>query len=346
MVSEVGGLAPTRPGVATRRAGVVHGTKRLWRSGPIRVIRRRLLVAIPLLVVVSALSFLLVSLTPGSLLRELLGLRASPQQYATLRRQLGLGQPLYEQYWHWATRAVTGDLGASLFSGEPVTHAINSRLPVTLSLLLGALLVSVVIGVTLGVVSAVRGGFLGRVVDVVALVGFALPGFWVGAELIALFAVKLRLLPATGYVPFTESVSGWLRSLVLPVAALALGGVAAIAKQTREAMLDALGSEYIRMAWANGIPPRAIFFRHALKNASLPVLAVVGVQAVGLLGGAILAESVFALPGVGSLVVNAALEHDIPLVQGVAIYFTVIVIVINIVIDVSYSLLDPRVRVG
>jgi peptide/nickel transport system permease protein len=195
------------------------------------------------------------------------------------------------------------------------------------------------------VISAVYGGVLGRAIDVFALVGFALPAFWVGAELIALFAVRWKLLPATGYVPVTQSVTGWLRSIALPIAALALGGIAAVAKQTREAMLDTLSSEYVRMARANGIGPCSIILRHALKNASVRALTVLGVQAVVLLGGTVLIENVFALPGLGSLVVSAATGHDLPVVQGVAIYFTGLVVVINLTIDLAYTALNPKVRV-
>jgi peptide/nickel transport system permease protein len=294
--------------------------------------------------VVSVLSFVLVSLTPGDAAREILGADATPEAYRSLRHALGLDQPLWEQYWTWLGHAVHGDLGVSLFTGEPVTQAIGERLPVTLWLISGALLVMLVVGVTLGVFSAVRGGTLGRFVDALGLTGFALPPFWVAAELIALFAVKWRFFPATGYVPITQSPSKWILSLMLPIAALALHGLAAVAKQTREAMLDALGSEYVRMAWANGISPTSIVYRHALKNAAIPVVTILGLQAVALLGGTVLVESVFALPGLGQLAVTASIQHDLPLVQGVVVYFTVIVVVINLVIDLAYSWLNPRVR--
>jgi peptide/nickel transport system permease protein len=310
----------------------------------VRVIVRRLLLAVPLLFVVSALSFVLVSLTPGDAARQILGVQASPAAYVALRRSLGLNLPLYQQYWDWARHALTGNLGTSLFSGETVTHAVNSRLPVTLWLIIGSLLVSALVGVTLGVLSAIRGGAVGRAVDAFVLIGFALPAFWVGAELIVLFAVKLHWFPATGYVPFAQSPTAWLRSLVLPVVALSLGGIAAVAKQTREAMLDVLGGEYIRMAWANGIPARSIYFRHALKNASPRVLTVLGIQAVSLLGATILIENVFALPGLGSLIVNASVQHDLPVVEGVAVYFTVIVVIVNLIIDLAYTWANPKVR--
>jgi peptide/nickel transport system permease protein len=307
------------------------------------VVGRRLLTAIPLLFAVSALSFLLITLAPGNAAEQILGPTATPEELAALSRTLGLDQPVYEQYWHWLQGALTGDLGVSLTSHVPVADQIMSRLPATLSLMVGALLVSIVFGVGLGVLSALRGGGAGRAVDVLAMLGLALPAFWVGAELIVLFAVNRSWFPATGYVTFAESPAEWLRSLVLPVCALSLYGVAATAKQTREAMLEALSSEYIRMAWANGIPARSIFFNHALKNASMRVVTVLGVQAVGLLGVTVFVESVFALPGLGSLVVSASLARDLPVVIGVAVCFTVIVVLINLLIDVAYTWLNPKV---
>jgi peptide/nickel transport system permease protein len=311
----------------------------------VHLVVRRLAMAVPLVFFVSTLTFVLVSLTPGDAASQILGTTATPDQYARLRKALGLDQPVYEQYWHWLRHALTGDLGTSIFSGQPVTQSIGQRLPVTMSLIVGALLVSAVVGVGLGVLSSLMRGWLGRGVDALALIGFALPAFWVGAELIALFAVRVNWFPPTGYVPFAQSPVDWLRSLVLPVMALSLYGIAATAKATREAMLDVLASEHIRMAWANGLRPRSIYFRHALRNAGMRVLTVLGVVAVGLLGGTVLIENVFSLPGLGSLVVNASLDHDLPVVQGVAVTFTLLVVATNLVIDIAYALLNPRVRV-
>jgi peptide/nickel transport system permease protein len=310
----------------------------------LRVVGRRLLVSVPLLFVVSSLTFVLVSLTPGDAAHQILGSQAPPEAYQKLRHALGLDLPLYEQYWRWLKNVFEGDLGASLFTEERVTHAINGRLPVTLSLIVGAILVSVTVGILLGVLSALRGGVIGRAVDAFSLVGFALPEMWLAAQLIVLFAVILRWFPATGYVTLSESPLEWLRSITLPVIALSVGGVAAIAKQTREAMLDVLGSEHIRMAWANGIPRRSVVFRHALKNAAVPVVTLGGLQAVSLLGGTVIVENVFGLPGLGWLAVNAVIRHDLPMIQGIIVYFTVMVILINLIIDLTYSWLNPRIR--
>jgi peptide/nickel transport system permease protein len=309
-----------------------------------RAVLRRIGLAIPLLFLVSALSFVLVSLTPGDSARSILGVDAPEETYQRLRHALGLDLPVHEQYWRWLTHAVQGDLGRSLITLEPVTHAINARLPVTISLVLGALIVTLLLGVAIGVFSAVRGGVAGRLVDALALTGFALPSFWVGAALIAVFAVDLRWLPATWYVSLAQDPKAWFLSLILPVSALALHSVAAIAKQTREAMLDALSTEYVRMAWASGVSPVSILFRHAFRNAAMRVVTLMGLLTVSLLGGTVFVEAVFALPGLGSLAVKAATDHDLPMIQGVVVYFTVIVIAVNLLVDLAYTWLDPRVR--
>jgi peptide/nickel transport system permease protein len=331
---------------AIDRAGTSLGSRLavLGRHATLRVVVRRLLLAVPLLFVVSVSSFLLVSLIPGDPAQQILGVDAPPEAYDKLRHELGLDQPLYQQYWHWLSNALHGDLGTSLFNSEPVTKTIGDRFPVTLSLIVCSLLVIATIGTALGVFAAVRGGFFGRLVDGLSLVGFALPGFWVGAVLIAIFAVRLRWFPAVGYTPLADSPSEWARGLVLPVAALALHSFAVVAKQTREAMMDVLASEHIRMSWANGIPRRYVYFRLSLKNASIRIVTIVGLQMIGLLGATLFVEQVFALPGLGSELVSATLQGDLPVVQGITVFFTLIVVVVNLAVDLAYTALDPRVR--
>jgi peptide/nickel transport system permease protein len=302
------------------------------------------LLAIPLLFVVSALSFLLVSLTPGDVAQQIVGTNASDEAYQRLRSELNLDLPLYQQYGIWVGDALQGDLGRSLFNGETVTKTIEDRLAVTLSLVVLSLLVISVVGVGLGIFGAVRGGAPGRAVDTISLVGFALPGFWVGAVLVALFAVKRHWFPAVGYVPISDSPSEWARAMVLPVVALALHSIAVLAKQTREAMLDALASEHVRMAWANGIPPRTIYYKLALKNAAPRIVTIIGLQTVGLLVGTVFIEQVFALPGLGSALVESASHGDLPVVQGITVFFALIIVGVNLAVDLTYSLLDPRVR--
>lgn len=331
--------------VAPRRSDRAVGARDAVLGPVLRVVLRRCVMTVPLLFVVSALTFVLVSLTPGNAAQQILGTQATKAEYAAFDRALGLNLPLYEQYWNWLRHALTGNLGHSIFTNQPVAQAIGQRLPVTLSLLVGALLVAVVVGIGLGVFSALRGGAVGRAVDLLSLVGFSLPDFWVGAELIVIFAVWRNWFPATGYISLSASPAGWLHSLVLPVAALSLYGIAATAKQTREAMLDVLGSEYIRMERANGLSPVVIVFRHALRNASMRVVTVLGLQAVGLLGGTVLVENVFALPGLGSLMVSAATQHDLPVVAGIVVTFTLMVVAFNLLVDVTYVWLNPRVRI-
>jgi peptide/nickel transport system permease protein len=332
--------APVRAPVRLRWTGMPGGVC----HPALRAVVHRLLLAIPLLLLVSALTFVLVSLTPGDAARQILGVNTTPESYRALQHALGLDLPLHQQYWNWMRSALSGDLGVSVFSHEDVGHALQTRLPVTLSLMLCSLGVSVICGLALGMLSAIRGGVVGRAADVFALLGFALPSFWLGAVLISLFAVRLGWLPASGYVDLSDSFEGWLRSIALPVVALSVGGTAAIAKQTREAMLDVLGSEYVRMARACGLPRRTIYLRHALKNAAVRVVTILGLLAVGLLGGTVMVESIFALPGLGSLAVNATLQHDLPVIQGIVVVFTLVVVLCNLAIDLAYTWLDPRVR--
>lgn len=335
-----------RSSAALRRARTGLGVR--FNHPLLRVIAHRLAISVPVFVVATGLSFVLLSLTPGSAADAILSYTAPPSEYVKVRHELGLDQPVYLQYWHWASHAVRGDLGRSLLgggSGEEVAKMIRERLPVTFSLFAGALVLMAIVGVALGVFSAVRGGAASRIVDALSLIGLALPGFWIGAMLIEAFAVRIRLFPVLGYVPLTQSPALWLRALVLPVVALSIGGIAGIAKNTRDAMLDALASEHVRMAWANGVPARWIYFVYAFKNAAMRMVTIFGLLTIGLLlGGTILAEIVFGLPGVGNLLVTAAEAHDFPVVQGIVAFFIVVAVVINLVVDLVYGLLDPRVR--
>lgn len=344
---EAGRAATTDPaGSASGRPGLDrYGRAGYLGSPTLHFLVRRVISAVILLFVVSVLSFVLLALTPGDAARAILGTQGTAEQYAALRAQLGLDESLTMQYWSWLSDAVRGDLGQSLFTSQPVDEAIHQRLPVTLSLILGALALSLVFGVGLGVLSAVRGGLLSRIIDGFALIAFATPTFWLGSLLIMIFAVRLGWFPATGYVELFRSPSAWFMSLVLPVAALITGGVAAVAKQAREAMLNALASEHVRMLWATGISPKSIVFRHALRNASLPVVTVVGWLFVNFLGGSVYVETVFALPGLGVMTVNAATQHDIPIIQGVVVYITAMVVLVNLLVDLTYHWLDPRVRI-
>lgn len=312
----------------------------------IRIIVRRLAMAVPLLVVVSFLTFLLESLVPGNPAATILGQNATPQSIAALDQQLGLDKPLLVSYWDWLNSLVHGSLGTSIISGESVGATLNSRLLVTVSLVVLSVAVSAVVGVALGMVSATRGGLVGRLLDVASMAGLALPSFWVAIVLVAVFAVKLGVFPAGGYATWSASPGAWADHIVLPVAALSLLGVTSVAKQARDSALDALEADYIVMLRGNGLPGRQILLRHVLRNAAVPVVTVLGVVAAGMLGGAVFIENVFVLPGLGSLATQSTLDHDLPVILGIALYFTVIVVVINLLVDIAYAALNPKVRIA
>lgn len=311
----------------------------------LQLIVRRVLLSIPLLVVVTAITFVLQSRIPGDPARSLLGPNATPEQYEALRRQLHLDQPLAVQYLDYIGGVLHGDLGRSIFTGEDVGSTLAGRLPISLSLIIGGTLVALVVGVLLGVLSATRGPVLARAIDVFSLLGGALPNFWVGLVLAAVFAVTLAWLPATGYVGFDESPSLWAASLVLPVVALALSGVATIAKVVRDGVSTAMGMDFVRTLRAAGVPRRVLIWKHALRSSGVGLVTIIGVVFVASLSGTILVENVFVLPGLGSLAVSSTARQDIPVIQGVALAFTVITIVVNLLVDVSYGLLNPKVRV-
>jgi peptide/nickel transport system permease protein len=310
----------------------------------LRIITRRLLLSIPLLVVVSGITFVLESFVPGDPATALLGLNATPEQYAAVRSALHLDEPILQQYGLYLRGVFGGDFGRSIFTNETVTATVAGRLPVTLSLVVGATVLAAAVGALLGVLSATRGTALRRVVDVLSLLGSALPNFWVALVLSAVFAVALGWFPATGYVTFRESPAGWAASLALPVVALSIGGVALIAKVTRDAMLTTLGLDYIRTLRACNVSTASIVWRHALRNSGLALATTIGLTMISFVPGAILVENVFVLPGLGNAVVAATNQHDLPVVQGIGLTFAVIVIVVNLLVDVAYGLLNPKVR--
>lgn len=310
----------------------------------IRRLARWFITSILLLFLVSALTFVLVSLAPGDAARTILGQNGTQDQYEQLRQQLGLNDPLPLRYLHWLGGVFQGDFGSSVFSNQSVASMIGSRMGVTLSLVIGSLLFAGIIGVLLGVMSARRTGALGKAVDVISLIGVSIPNFWFGFILVSLFAVTVPIFPATGYVDFSYWPFGWFMSLVLPIVTLGVGGVAVIAKQTRDAMRTQLNREYVTAMRAQGLSERAIVYRHVLRNAAIPVTTVLGLMFVGLFSGTVLVENVFALPGLGGLVVDATSKHDIPVVQGIALVFALFVVLTNLVIDILYGWLNPKTR--
>ena len=311
----------------------------------VKLLGRRLLATIPLLFLVSLVVFALVHALPGDPAVLFLGEEADPETLARFRVRLGLDRPLVAQYAAWLGRALRGDLGRSLRTNQPVAEAILERLPVTLELLVAALSVSLAIAIPMGIVSAVkRNSGVDLVSTVFALVGFAMPGFWLGIILIYVFALLLRWLPPSGWVPLPASVPQNLLSLVLPAFTLGTALAALVTRQLRSGMLEVLRQDYVRTAQAKGLSERQVVGKHALKNALISVVTVVGLQLGGLLGNTIITETLFALPGVGRLMIDAIFSRDFFVVQGVILFLAVGYVLSNLLVDALYSYLDPRIR--
>lgn len=310
-----------------------------------KLVLRRLAMSVPLLLVVSAVTFVLISFLPGDAARVVAGRNATADQVARVRSELGLDQPVWEQYTNWLGKALHGDLGTSIINQQPVASQLNGRLEPTLALISGAVLLAAVFGLIFGILGA-RGGLIGRAVDGIAVLGIAVPTFWLGLVLVVLFAVRLEWFPPLGYVPLRDSPREWASHLVLPIVTLAVPATAAIAKQARDAVADAMARPFVRTLRAAGVPERSILLRHALRNAAVPVLTVVGLAFIGALTGAIAIEAIFALPGLGGTAVQATASGDLPLIQGVVVYLTVIVIVVNLAVDLAYGYFNPKVKVG
>jgi peptide/nickel transport system permease protein len=307
------------------------------------VVVRRLLLAIPLMLVISLIVFVLGSLAPGSVAESILGRGATPEKIKELNEALGTDRSVFVQYFSWLGDAVRGDLGTSIVSGRPVTDVLGTRMPVTLSMAVAALLLIIVLGVAVGMLAAVRGGVLGRGVEIGAVLVRGLPSFWIAMIAALIFGVNLMWFPVSGYVPFSDSPSGWATSLVLPVAVLGIGESALVAIVTRAEMLAAMRSDYVRSLRANGYPWKRIVFKHIAKNAAGPILTMVSLVFVGLLGGTILMEQIFGLPGLGTQMVISTGNHDLPMIQGLAVFYTVMVIFVFLVTDIAHGLLNPKV---
>lgn len=313
----------------------------------LKFVARRLLATIPLLFFVSLVVFALVHALPGDPAVLFLGEEATPETLAKFRERLGFHRPLVVQYVEWLGRAVRGDLGRSLRTNQPVTDAIVQRLPVTLELMAAALLVSLAVAVPLGILSAVkRNSGVDVASTAFALVGFSTPNFWLGLMLIYVFALVLRWLPPSGFVPLPVSVPENVRSLILPSITLGTALAALVTRQLRSGMLEVLRQDYVRTARAKGLPGGAVVGKHALKNALIAVVTVIGLQIGGLLGNTIITETLFALPGVGRLMIDAIFSRDFFIVQGVILFLAVGYIVSNLVVDILYSYLDPRIRLS
>ena len=308
---------------------------------------RRLLLLVPVLVGVSVVVFLVLHLSPGDPAEIMLGSQATQEDLARLRRELGLTEPLHVQYLHWVAHVARGDLGRSLWMKRPVLDEVLNRYKATLLLTASGLLLSTVGGIALGVASAVRPhSFLDRMSAVTSLFGASMPVFWLGIVLMVVFSLWLGWLPASGmWAPYGEGgLRDLLAHLVLPAVTLAAASLTIIARLTRSTMLEILSQDYIRTARAKGLVEQRVVFRHGLKNALIPIVTVVGVQAGYLLGGAVLTETVFAWPGVGLLMVQGILARDFPLVQGCVLVIALTFVLINLAVDLLYAWLDPRIQ--
>lgn len=306
---------------------------------------KRLLGALVVLALVSFLSFGIIWLVPGDPVAILLDASTTPEQVERLRRALGLDKPLLEQMVNWYLRILHGDLGHSILLNRSVTAAILERLPVTLSLAGVSLVLSLIFGIAAGIAAAMNHNrWPDQVVMATALFGLSIPEFWLGLTLIFLFAVQFGWLPSGGFVSPETSFVGWLRSIAMPAFTLAAVHVGFIARMTRASMLEVLNQDFMRTADAKGLPRIEIVLRHGLPNALVPVLTVAGIVAGGLLGGTVIIEQVFSIPGVGRLIIGGILSRDYPVIQGGLLFLALIYLVVNLVVDVLYAVVDPRVR--
>jgi peptide/nickel transport system permease protein len=308
---------------------------------------RRLLLTLPILFIVSVVCFSLINLIPGDPATVILGPEASEQAKEQMREQLGLNKPIVVQYVDWLGGVLHGDLGESLVDGTPVSQLILQRLPVTLELALGTFLVSITIAVVAGILSASKKGtWVDYVSTGFALGGISIPHFWLGMMFIIIFAVDLGWLPASGYVPFFEDPAANIAVMILPVLATGLRESAELMRMLRSSLLEELGSDYVRTAFSKGLSRRVVVIRHAVRNALIPFVTASGLQIAALLGGLVVTEQVFQLPGVGRLIVESILERDYTVVQGAVLTVTVIVILINVLVDLLYAVIDPRIALS
>ncbi len=306
---------------------------------------RRVISTIPVILLLTVMVFALLHLIPGDPVEMMLGIQADPQTVANLRNELGLDRPIYEQYLMWASRVLQGDLGRSLRTHEPVFDAILTRLPVTLELAILSLLISLAIGLPAGIISATqRNSHLDVISTTVALLGVSLPSFFLGILLIFIFALQLRWLAPSGFVPLGTSWTENLKTLIMPSVTLGMAMAGTVARFTRSSMLEVLNQEYIRTARAKGLRESKIIRVHALKNAMIPVITIVGLETGTLLGGTVLVETIFALPGVGRLIINNIFARDFPIVQGAILFLALVRLSTNLVVDLLYAYLDPRIR--
>lgn len=311
-----------------------------------RFIAKRLVSGVILIFAVSFLTFALIYSGGTDIARNLLGPEATAEVVASKAAELGLDRPFFVQYFDWLLSGLSGDLGKSWFSTETVAGAIKARFAVTFSLVAATMTLVTILSAVLGITAAVRGGIVDRTIQIVSVIGVALPNFWFALVLVRFLAIKYHIFPATGFIRPSDGISGWLHTIALPVVALTIGGVAAAAQQIRGAVADAMRQDYVRTLRAHGVPQRSILFKHALKNSSPAALTVLSLQFIGMFSGAVVIEKVFALPGLGLLGLNATIRGDIPMVMGVVMVMGIIVVLVNLLIDVANGWVNPKARIA
>jgi peptide/nickel transport system permease protein len=310
-----------------------------------RIILRRCASAVPILLIVSLVTFGLMRLIPGDASAAIAGLSATPEQIATIRAQLGLDQPFAVQLFRWYSGLLHGDLGRSLLLGQPVVEATLLRLPVTLALSAYALVLTLLLGLASGILAALKqNSWVDQAAMLFAMFGISMPSFWLGLMMILIFAVHLGWLPTGGYIALADDPIGWLRTSTMPAISLAMLQAGLLARITRSTMLEVLRQDYIRTARAKGLPQRLVVFKHALANALIPITTVIGIIVSLLISASVVIETLFSIPGMGQLLTQAVLSRDYPMVQGGLLIVTALLVLINLIVDVGYALLDPRVR--
>jgi peptide/nickel transport system permease protein len=308
-------------------------------------IARRIASGAFLLLVISTLAYFLVFFTVDGVALRLLGEAATQEDILAKNHELGLDLPFFERYWNWLTAALQGDFGVSWFTNEPIMSALATRLPVTVTIVGIAISISALLAVILGMAAAIKGGWLDRTVQLLAIAGFAVPGFVIALVAVTIFAINLALLPATGWVPFADDPQAWLLSIILPTFALVIATVASSAQQIRSAIKNVYERDWVRTLRSRGIPEREILLKHVLRSAAPAGLTVLSLQFVGLLGGSVIIENIFALPGMGQYAVTATGFGDTPVVMGVVVFTVLVVIVVNLIVDLINGWLNPKVRV-
>ncbi|WP_156759013.1 ABC transporter permease [Microbacterium karelineae] len=299
-----------------------------------------------LLVVLAVAAYFLLRLGTADIAQQIAGQTAGPEQVAIIEERFGLDRPLLEQFGAWAAALVTGDMGRSWFTGQPVGATVFGRTSVTVTLAIGSVLLTGIFGVVLGVVAATKRGALDRIVQILAVIGQAIPGFLIAVALVLLFAVRLDWFPATGYTPFGASPAGWLQSVTLPILALAIGSLGGVAQQVRGSVLDVLGRDHVRTLRSRGLPERRVVYRYVLRNAGGPALSVLGLQFVIILSAAVVVEQIFSIPGLGPITLTSTTQGDVPLVMGIVLVMGAMVIAVNLIVDLLQGVINPKVRLS